>query len=156
MIRPQPLAAMGGPNRWPSRNGAVRLTAMVVSQSAMVSWPSGGLRFTPAQLTRMSGSPNAVDRRGGGPVHAGPVAQVGAGPGGVAARRAQPRGAVVQPGGVAGDQEHAGAGPAEGPGDAPADARAAAGDQGHPAGQREQGVEVAAHAATAAGARRPG
>src|ERR1700677_1133869 len=32
IIRPQPRAAINGPNRWPSRNGAVRLTAMVRSQ----------------------------------------------------------------------------------------------------------------------------
>ena len=59
-IRPQPRAAISGPNRWPSRNGAVRLTAMVVSQSAILSEPSGGRRLTPAQLTRMSGDPNAA------------------------------------------------------------------------------------------------
>ena len=59
MIRPQPRSAMSGPNRWPSRNGAVRLTAMVASQSATVSDPSGGRRLIPAQLTRMSGGPNA-------------------------------------------------------------------------------------------------
>src|SRR5271169_482316 len=34
MIRPQPLDAIAGPNRCPSRNGAVRLTAMVRSQSS--------------------------------------------------------------------------------------------------------------------------
>ncbi len=60
MIRPQPRAAIPGPNRWPSRNGAVRLTAMVRSQSARLSDSSGGRMFTPAQLTRMSGSPNAA------------------------------------------------------------------------------------------------
>ena len=57
MIRPQPRAAIAGPNRWPSRNGAVRFTAMVRSQSASVSSASGGRRLIPAQLTRMSGSP---------------------------------------------------------------------------------------------------
>src|ERR1700727_2322253 len=41
MIRPQPRAAIPGPNRWPSRNGAVRLTAMVRSQSARLSDSSG-------------------------------------------------------------------------------------------------------------------
>ena len=60
MIRPQPRAAIKGPNRWPSRNGAVRLTAMVRSQSAVLSSASGGRRLTPAQLTRMSGGPNAA------------------------------------------------------------------------------------------------
>src|ERR1039458_7259235 len=58
-IRPQPRAAICGPNRCPSRNGAVRLTAMVRSQSATASAPSGGRRLIPAQLTRMSGGPNA-------------------------------------------------------------------------------------------------
>src|SRR5580693_6282010 len=60
MIRPQPRAAMPGPNRWPSRNGAVRLTAMVVSHWSADSSGSGGRRLTPAQLTRMSGSPNTA------------------------------------------------------------------------------------------------
>ena len=60
MIRPQPRAAIAGPNRWPSRNGAVRLTAMVRSQSSTLSDGSGGRRLTPAQLTRMSGAPNAA------------------------------------------------------------------------------------------------
>ena len=59
MIRPQPRSAMPGPNRWPSRNGAVRLTAIVASQSSTVSDPSGGRRLIPAQFTRMSGGPNA-------------------------------------------------------------------------------------------------
>src|ERR1700733_13055000 len=60
MIRPQPLAAIAGPKRCPSRNGAVRLTASIRSQCSSDSDPSGGRRFTPAQLTRMSGSPNAA------------------------------------------------------------------------------------------------
>src|SRR5438105_2042370 len=60
MIRPQPRAAIDGPNRWPRRNGAVRFTAMVRSHSAMVRSASGGRRLTPAQLTRMSGSPKAA------------------------------------------------------------------------------------------------
>src|SRR5580692_8186182 len=60
IIRPQPRAAIKGPNRWPSRNGAVRLTAMVRSQSAMLSSASGGRTLTPAQFTRMSGGPNAA------------------------------------------------------------------------------------------------
>src|SRR5580704_10953792 len=60
IIRPQPRAAINGPNRWPSRNGAVRLTAMVRSQSAMLSSASGGRTLTPAQLTRMSADPNAA------------------------------------------------------------------------------------------------
>ena len=60
MIRPQPRAAISGPNRWPSRNGAVTLTAIIRSQCSSDSDPSGGLRFTPAQLTRMSGSPKAA------------------------------------------------------------------------------------------------
>ena len=59
-IRPHPRAAMDGPKRWPSRNGAVRFTAMVRSHSAGVSSASGGRRLTPAQLTRMSGSPKAA------------------------------------------------------------------------------------------------
>src|SRR3984885_3980608 len=57
MIRPQPRAAMAGPKRCPSRNGAVRLTAVIMSQCSSDSDGSGGRRFTPAQLTRMSGSP---------------------------------------------------------------------------------------------------
>src|SRR5271169_4342609 len=60
MIRPQPREAIDGPNRWPSRNGAVRLTAIVRSQSAAVSEASGGRRLIPAQLRRMSGGPNAA------------------------------------------------------------------------------------------------
>src|SRR5580693_3964529 len=60
MIRPQPRAAMPGPNRWPSRKGAVRLTAIVWSHSAVVSASIGGRRLTPAAQTRMSGSPNAA------------------------------------------------------------------------------------------------
>ncbi len=60
MIRPQPRPAIDGPNRWPSRNGAVRLTASVRSHSSSVSSPSGGRRLTPAQLTRMSGSPKTA------------------------------------------------------------------------------------------------
>src|SRR5580693_7685976 len=60
MIRPQPRAAISGPNRWPSRNGAVRLTATIMSQCSSDSAGSGGRRLTPAQLTRMSGSPNAA------------------------------------------------------------------------------------------------
>jgi hypothetical protein len=60
MMRPQPRAAICGPNRCPSRNGAVRLTATSRSQCSSDSVPSGGRRFTPAQLTRMSGSPNAA------------------------------------------------------------------------------------------------
>src|ERR1700733_8084491 len=58
MIRPQPLSAIAGPNRCPSRNGAFRLTATIRSQCSSDSDSSGGRRFTPAQLTRMSGSPN--------------------------------------------------------------------------------------------------
>src|SRR5579864_7274675 len=58
MIRPQPRSAIRGPNRWPSRNGAVRLTAIVRSHSDTVSDASGGRRLIPAQLTRMSGEPN--------------------------------------------------------------------------------------------------
>src|SRR5580693_8536534 len=60
MIRPQPRAAIDGPNRWPSRNGAVKLTAMVRSQSCTLSDDSGGRMLIPAQLTRMSGGPNAA------------------------------------------------------------------------------------------------
>jgi hypothetical protein len=60
MIRPQPRAAIEGPNRWPSKNGAVRLTAIVRSQSSTRSAPSGGRTLTPAQLTRMSTDPNAA------------------------------------------------------------------------------------------------
>src|SRR6266511_1799634 len=60
MILPQPRAAMRGPNRWPSRNGAVRLTAMVRFQSSSVSSSSAGRGLTPAALTRMSGSPNGA------------------------------------------------------------------------------------------------
>src|SRR6266702_7401858 len=60
MMRPQPWAAIAGPNSWPSRNGAVRLTSSVRSHSAWASWASGGLMFTPAALTRMSGSPNIL------------------------------------------------------------------------------------------------
>ena len=60
MIRPQPRAAIAGPNRCPSRNGAVRFTATIRSQCSSDREPSGGRRFTPAQLTRMSGSPNAA------------------------------------------------------------------------------------------------
>ncbi len=59
MIRPQPREAIEGPNRWPSRNGAVRLTAMVRSQSSTLSDGSGGRRLMPAQLTRMSGGPKS-------------------------------------------------------------------------------------------------
>ena len=51
---------MAGPNRWPSRNGAVRFTAMVSSHCPVVSSPSGGRRLTPAALTTMSGSPNGA------------------------------------------------------------------------------------------------
>src|ERR1700685_1326052 len=57
MIRPQPRAAISGPNRWPSTNGAVSLTACIRSQCSSDSDASGGLRLTPAQLTRMSRSP---------------------------------------------------------------------------------------------------
>src|SRR5258708_13231483 len=60
MIRPQPRSAIGGPKRWPSRNGAVRLTAIVWSHSATVRPLIGGRRLTPAQLPRLSGSPNAA------------------------------------------------------------------------------------------------
>src|SRR5580704_6193593 len=41
MIRPQPRAAIAGPNRCPSRNGAVRLTASVRSQSSTRSDENG-------------------------------------------------------------------------------------------------------------------
>src|SRR5580700_73449 len=58
MIRPKPRDAIDGPNRWPSRNGAVKLTASVRSQSSAVSEESGGRRLIPAQFTRMSGGPN--------------------------------------------------------------------------------------------------
>src|SRR5579863_6729200 len=58
MIRPQPRAAIAGPKRCPSRNGAVRLTAIMRSQCSSDREPSSGRRLTPAQLTRMSGSPN--------------------------------------------------------------------------------------------------
>lgn len=58
MIRPQPRPAIPGPNRCPSRNGAVRFTAIVASHSASDIDPSGGRRLIPAQFTRMSGSPN--------------------------------------------------------------------------------------------------
>lgn len=57
MIRPKPRSAMPGPNRCPSRKGASRFTAMVVSHTSVSSSLIGGRRFTPAQLTRMSGSP---------------------------------------------------------------------------------------------------
>jgi hypothetical protein len=60
MIRPQPRSAMDGPNRCPSRNGAVRFTSSDRSHSAAVSSPRCGRRFTPAQFTRMSGSPNGA------------------------------------------------------------------------------------------------
>src|SRR5580693_3734440 len=60
MIRPNPRAAIAGPNHWPSRNGAVRLTAMVRSQSCTLSDDSGGRMLIPAQLTRMSTDPNAA------------------------------------------------------------------------------------------------
>ena len=60
MIRPQPRAAMPVPYRWPSRNGAVRLTAMVWSHCAWVSSGSGGRRLIPALFSRMSGSPNGT------------------------------------------------------------------------------------------------
>src|SRR5580692_4239045 len=60
MIRPNPRAAIAGPNHWPSRNGAVRLTAMVRSQSCTVNDANGGRMLTPAQLTRMSTGPNAA------------------------------------------------------------------------------------------------
>ncbi len=63
MIRPQPRAAMDGPNRWPSRNGAVRFTASSSSHWPSASSPSGGRRLTPAALTRMSGSPNTAAAR---------------------------------------------------------------------------------------------
>src|SRR5260370_19726606 len=59
MIRPHPRVAIDGPNRWPSRNGAVRFTAMVRSHSAKVTSASGGRRLIPAQLIKMSGSPKA-------------------------------------------------------------------------------------------------
>src|SRR6266568_2699832 len=42
MIRPQPRAAIDGPNRCPSRKGAVRLSANVRSHSSSVISPSGG------------------------------------------------------------------------------------------------------------------
>ena len=58
MIRPQPRAAIDGPNACPSRNADVRLTSIDKSQPAAVSDPSGGRRLIPAQLTRMSGGPN--------------------------------------------------------------------------------------------------
>src|SRR5258708_36134630 len=54
-IRPQPRPAITGPNRWPSRNGAVRLTAIRVSQSAVVSSPSGGRGVEPAPRGPLSG-----------------------------------------------------------------------------------------------------
>ncbi len=57
MMRPQPRLAMAGPNSWPSRNGAVRFSASEASHSATVSTGSGGLMFTPAALTTMSGGP---------------------------------------------------------------------------------------------------
>src|ERR1700734_240731 len=43
MIRPQPRAAITGPNRWPSTNGAVTLTASMRSQCSSDSDVSGGL-----------------------------------------------------------------------------------------------------------------
>ncbi len=58
MMRPQPRAAIAGPNCWPSRNGAVRFTATERSHSSTLSTDSGGLRLTPAALIKMSGSPN--------------------------------------------------------------------------------------------------
>lgn len=51
---------MPGPNRCPSRNGAFRFTAIVVSQTSSPSSVIGGRRLIPAQFTRMSGSPNAA------------------------------------------------------------------------------------------------
>lgn len=50
---------MPGPKRCPSRNGAFRFTAIVVSQTSSPSSAIGGRRLIPAQFTRMSGSPNA-------------------------------------------------------------------------------------------------
>lgn len=40
--------------------GALRFTAIVVSQTSSSSSLIGGRRLTPAQLTRMSGSPNTA------------------------------------------------------------------------------------------------
>jgi hypothetical protein len=63
MIRPQPRAAMDGPRRCPSRNGAVTFNARLTSQSASERSSSGGRRLTPAQLTKMSGSPKISQAR---------------------------------------------------------------------------------------------
>src|SRR5260221_12907973 len=54
MMRPQPLAAIAGPNCWPSRNGAVRFTSSERSQSSGVSSASGGLRVPPAGLVMIT------------------------------------------------------------------------------------------------------
>ncbi|CAM5697174.1 hypothetical protein SVIOM74S_03300 [Streptomyces violarus] len=54
---------MPGPKRWPSRNGASRLTAIVRSQTSSVSSSIGGRTLIPALLTRMSGSPKASTAR---------------------------------------------------------------------------------------------
>src|ERR1700722_12779621 len=54
MIPPQPRAPISGPNRWPSTNGAVTLTACIRSQCSSDSDPSGGLGVTPAQFTGVS------------------------------------------------------------------------------------------------------
>ena len=161
MIRPQPRAAITGPNRWPSRNGAVRLTAMVRSQSARLSDGSGGRRFTPAQLTRMSGSPNApaassAPRSSPGREDRSALTQAAAQPAG-----AQPVRRRLQACRVPRDQHHPGPGPGQRGRHPRPDPRAPAGHHRYPAGQREQLVQIslahrAAHSTllTAPGGRR--
>ncbi|CAI4220256.1 unnamed protein product [Parascedosporium putredinis] len=59
-MRPDPRSAMSGPNAWPSRNGAVRLIAIVASQSAGDMSSMCGRRLMPAALTKMSGTPKSA------------------------------------------------------------------------------------------------
>ena len=86
MIRPQPRSAMPGPNRWPSRNGAVRLTAMVWSHWPMVSARIGGRRLIAGRVDQDVGLAEAA-AAASAPRQRGPVAEVGADPRRVRAAR---------------------------------------------------------------------
>ena len=59
MMRPQPRAAMRGPNSRAQRNGPLTLVSMTVSQSASVSVSLAPRMLMPALLTRMSIGPRA-------------------------------------------------------------------------------------------------
>ena len=101
---------------------------MVWSQSAIVSESIGGRRLIPAELTRMSGSPNSPATASAARASAAAVAQVGAHPDGRPARRPQLAHGLVQPALPAGHHHDPCPRMRQRPGHGPADAGAAAGD----------------------------